>query len=163
MAKRMKKLVSALLVVCMLMSLMSTVVFAAEPQTEPTVFVPLVPGEEASASNSVTEDGVTTIRTVKVTVSELTTMINKIVGSNFTGPVSALKFDRNSSADQTAQRKIRDLYTDNGHFTDPSTITVTNAPAGYPFQYVGSGDYSGHYVSHIRVIYDRDEAGNPKK
>lgn len=59
-------------------------------------------------------------------------------------------------------RRSSRLYTDNGHFTDPSTITVTGAPEGFPFRYVGCGDYSGHYVSKLHIIYDRNEDGTPK-
>ena len=100
-------------------------------------------------------------RTVSVTVSEENTTVQENKSEAVSAPQSALKFDRSSTTDQTAQRKVRDLYTDNGHFTDPDSITVTGAPDGYPWQYVGTGDYSGHYVSHIRVIYDRDDDGNP--
>ncbi|MBE6615340.1 MAG: hypothetical protein E7631_08555 [Ruminococcaceae bacterium] len=138
----------------------------------PKVTVDLTPGKTtvekvATEFGLVEENGAydkysSAVREVKATTTEVA-VTNKVIASgDLEAPQSVLKFDRNNSADQTVQRKVRDLYTDNGHFTDPDSVTVTGAPEGYPFQYIGTGDYSGHYVSHIRVIYERDEAGNAK-
>ena len=160
MAKKMKKVLAMFLAVLMLSGtmLMATPAVAAEADSEYTIA--LIPGKTTSAKRKVNDENGSTTYTITAETSDIT-VDAKQTAADFVGPQSALKFDRNDSADQTAQRKVRDLYTDNGHFTDPDTITVTDAPEGYPFQYVGTGDYSGHYVSHMRVIYERDEAGNP--
>ena len=145
---------------------------------QPELNVELVPGtttDAAITSSTTTGDTPTgendknydytvtnnTERDVTATTSEVKVTVNKTDASEMTGLQSELKFDRDSSADQKAQQAIRDLYTDNSHFTDPDSITVSGAPEGYEFQYVGYGDYSGHYVSHIRVIYERNEDGSP--
>ena len=133
----------------------------------PEVTVNVVTGSESTTVSKieVSSDATKTVvgvRDVTVKMSEVKVTVGDIVYSNFKAPQSALKFDRSSTADQAAQKKIRDLYTDTGHFTDPSSVTVTDAPAGYPFKYIGTGDYSGHYVSHIRVIYDRNDDRTPK-
>jgi len=120
-----------------------------------------VPSDENDKNYNYTET-TEVDRTVTAETSKLNVTVNKTDASDMEGLQSELKFDRNDAEDQAEQRKIRDLYTDNGHFSDPSKITVENAPEGYEFQYVGSGDYSGHYVSHIRVIYERNEDGTPK-
>ena len=144
---------------------------------QPAVSVDLVPGQTSEGTASSTtvsgdlpsgeEDGIydyttTTVTDRKVTANttSVETVINK-TGGDVSGVQSALKFDRNNSEDQKQQKKDREIYTDNGHFDNPSKITVTGSPEQYPYQYVGSGDYSGHYVSHIRVIYERDDEGNP--
>ena len=112
--------------------------------------------EEGQITTTVTD------RTLTTETSEETVITDK-VSAEMEGLKSELKFDRNDEKDQKEQYKNKELYTDNGHFADPDSITVTDAPEAYPYKYVGFGDYSGHYVSHIRVIYERDEAGNPIK
>ena len=147
---------------------------------QPEVTVDVVPGE-TTEGKAVTDTTVTgdqpegeddanydyteteTIdRTVTVETSDVTTTVNKVT-TDLEGLQPELKFDRNDKKDQAAAKKETDLYTDNGHFDDPDTITVTDAPDDAPFKFVGNGDYSGHYVSHIRVIYAKDENGNPIK
>ena len=144
---------------------------------QPKVAVVLIPGKttEGKASNSVvigdkpngeedTDYDYTTIivtdRKVTANTTGVETVVNK-TGGTMSGVQSALKFDRNDTADQKQQKKDREIYADNGHFDDQSTITVSGAPDDYPYEYVGSGDYSGHYVSHIRIIYERDENDKP--
>ena len=133
----------------------------------PDTTVDLVPGKEISSteekvSSENAAKTVIAVRKVTVTMTEVE-VSSKITSSGVTSVIPELKFDRNDTADQKQQKVDRELYTDNDHFHDPSTIIVTGAPEGYPFKYVGSGDYSGHYVSHIRVYYERDAAGNPIK
>ena len=158
MAKTMKRLLCAVLTLAMCMSILCVPAMAAEPIALPEVTVDLIPGKD---SEKTVEDGVnggTMSRTVTATTSKIETTTKQTAGE-LTAVQSALKFDRNSTADQKAQKVARELYTDNGHFHDPSTFTVTGAPEGYPFKYVGHGDYSGHYVSHVRVVYKKDAAG----
>ena len=141
---------------------------------QPEVVVPITPGQPTQGTAGVDEsapvtnpDGsvtttTTTDRTVDVETSEeKVTFITQ--GSNLEALQSELKYDPNDEADQKAKKKETDLYTDNGHFTDPDSIAVTDAPDDASFKFIGTGDYSGHYVSHILVIYERDEAGNPIK
>lgn len=164
MAKTCKQILSAILALVMCMSVLSVDAFAAEKTNNllPEVTVQLIPGKEnTKTEENVIEDGKLD-REVKVTTSEIKTVTKQTVGE-LDAIQPALKFDRNDTTDQAAQKKARELYTDNGHFHDPDTITVTNAPEGYPFKYVGHGDYSGHYISHVKVIYARDEAGNAIK
>ena len=137
----------------------------------PAVTIDLTPGasnkKQVISENVTTEKGDTyskvsfAVRNVDSSMTEIA-ITSEVVATDLKAPQSALKFDRNSSADQKIQQKARDLYTDTGHFTDPDSVTVTGAPEGYPYKYIGTGDYSGHYVSHIRVVYDRDENGNAK-
>ena len=134
--------------------------FADEITSEVTVV--LIPGTESTASIAVSFDDGIAVRDIKAITSVVETVINSSYGE-LVALQSALKFDPNSKADQAAQKPIRELYTDPGHFSDPSQITVTGAPDGYGFKFVGDGDYSGHYVSHIRVIFERDEDGNALK
>ncbi len=145
----------------------------------PKVTVDLTPGKTtvekvATEFGLVEENGAydkysSAVREVKATTGKVEVTYDEQdeqdeqVEEPFTSVQSALKFDRNSTADQKAQKVARELYTDNGHFTDTSTVTVTGAPEGYPYKYVGNGDYSGHYMSHVKVIYERDEAGNALK
>ena len=110
-----------------------------------------------------TEALIKAYREVTATTSEVETVVRYNDAETVAGIQPALKFDRNSTADQSAKKKSTELYTDNGHFHDPATFTVTDAPEGYPWKYVGHGDYSGHYISHVKVIYDRDAGGNPIK
>ena len=165
MAKTMKRLLCAVLTLAMCMSMLCVPAMAAEEPIElPEVTVALTPGKvegEAVTETKDLDDG-TLSRTVTTNTSKIETTTEQTAGA-LTAVQSALKFDRNSTADQKAQKVARELYTDTGHFTDPSTVTVTGAPAGYPFKYVGNGDYSGHYISHVRVIYARDAAGNAIK
>ena len=141
---------------------------------QPEVVVPIVPGEPTQGTSGVVEsepvtnpDGsvtttTTTDRTVDVETSEEeVTFITQ--GSELDALQPELKFDRNDANDQATQKKETETYTDNGHFTDPDSITVTGAPDDASFKFVGNGDYSGHYVSHILVIYERDADGNPIK
>ena len=141
---------------------------------QPEVVVPIVPGEPTQGTGGVVEsepvtnpDGsvtttTTTDRTVDVETSEEeVTFITQ--GSELDALQSELKFDRNDANDQAKQKKETETYTDNGHFTDPDSVTVTGAPDDASFKFVGTGDYSGHYVSHILVIYERDADGNPIK
>ena len=165
MAKNLKRLCALVMALVMCGSTLSIGVSAAETPENPTpaVTVQLVPGkDETSSSAKVDLENVTVTRDVKATTSDIIVTTKQTPGE-LTAVQSALKFDRNSTADQKAQKVARELYTDNGHFHDPSTFTVTDAPEGYPFKYVGHGDYSGHYVSHIKVIYERDAAGNAIK
>ena len=144
---------------------------------QPDVTVDLIPGEKTEANTTTTTvtgdepegeddanyDYTVTVeadRTVAAETSEIEVTVNK-VESDLEALQSELKFDRNDKKDQAAAKKETDLYTDNGHFTDPESIIVTDAPDDAPFKFVGNGDYSGHYVSHIRVIYAKDENGNP--
>jgi len=162
--KNLKKLSVLLLALVLVMNLMGVTAFAEESQPSPTVTVSLVPGTNTDntgyAGESVGDGEI--VRKVTVSTSDVTTTYKQSV-SEFKAIQPELKFDRNSTADQAAQKKARELYTDNGHFHDPSTFTVTDAPEGYPFKYVGHGDYSGHYISHVRVVYAKDEAGNVMK
>ncbi|MBR5537111.1 MAG: VWA domain-containing protein [Clostridia bacterium] len=160
MAKTLKKAVAMLLALCMALSL-SVGIFAAETDVA-EVTIALTPGKTTINSNEITVDGGTLIRVVNATTGEIIVAINDSYGE-LTAPQSALKFDRNSSSNQKAQKVARELYTDDGHFTNPASVTVADAPEGYPFKYVGYGDYSGHYVSHVRVIYERDDDGNALK
>ena len=134
---------------------------------QPEVSVTLVPGQSnvgtATGDPVVKGDTTTTVtdRTVTADVSEENTTV-AITKSELDALQSELKFDRNDAKDQAAKKKETDLYTDNGHFVNPDSITVTDAPEDHPFQYIGHGDYSGHYISHIRIIYDRNEDGTPK-
>ena len=165
MAKNLKRLCALVMALVMCGSTLSIGVSAAETPENPTpaVTVQLVPGkDETSSSAKVDLENVTVTRDVKATTSDIIVTTKQTPGE-LTAVQSALKFDRNNTADQKAQKVARELYTDNGHFHDPSTFTVTDAPEGYPFKYVGHGDYSGHYVSHIKVIYERDAAGNAIK
>ena len=158
-----RKIFAGLLAFVMLLGMVNVPVFATETDAEtPVVTVDLIPGETTDGSATIYLADGTVIRKVYATTSEIETVINDSYGE-MTAPQPALKFDRNDTTDQAAQKVARELYTDNGHFADPSTITVTDAPAGYPFKYVGFGDYSGHYISHVRVVYKRDEAGKAIK
>ena len=161
MAKTFKRVLSGVLALIMCMSMLSVGAFAAETtyNSFPDVTVKLTPGKDSDAAESSVNDEGTLSREVKATTGEIETVTKQTAGE-VTSVQSALKFDRNSTADQKAQKVARELYTDTGHFTDPSTVTVTGAPEGYPFKYVGNGDYSGHYISHVRVVYERDADGN---
>ena len=159
MKKTLKKLAAGLLTFSLVPSMVTIPAFATENANAPQITINLTPGAETSVSTvEETEQG-TYSREVTATTSTIEIKKEQTTGE-WKAPQSALKFDRNSTTDQTAQRKVRDLYTDNGHFTDPASVAVTDAPEGYPMKYIGSGDYSGHYVSHIRVVYERDEDGN---
>ena len=163
MAKTFKRVLSAFLALVMCASALSVGAFAAEPTNPfPEVTVQLIPGEETSLTETKDIEGGELSREVAVVASEIETVTKQTAGE-LTAVQSALKFDRGSTTDQAAKKKSTELYTDTGHFTDPSTVTVTGAPEGYPFKFVGNGDYSGHYISHVRVIYARDEAGNAIK
>ena len=161
MANTPKRFLAGLLSFVMLLGMVNVPVFAAETEV-PVVTIDLIPGETTDGSATTDVTGGELTREVTATTSEIETTTKQTPGK-MTAVQSALKFDRTSTADQKAQKVARELYTDTGHFADPSTITVTGAPAGYPFKYVGFGDYSGHYVSHVRVIYARDAAGNALK
>ncbi|MBE6892264.1 MAG: VWA domain-containing protein [Ruminococcaceae bacterium] len=146
------------------------ITIALNPNEENTVTnsetINVVIGEMPVAGETVydyTDVVVDASREVTTSVTEVETTINHNALENITGIQPALKFDRNDTADQTAKKKALELYTDNGHFHDPASFTVTDAPEGYPWKYVGHGDYSGHYVSHVKVIYERDELGNALK
>ena len=164
MAKKMKKLLALVLAVTTCFSMV--VVPAHAASTEVTEYtVNLVPGTTTTNDQVVSDSTGKTTYTITATTDEVEVTTKQTIGE-FVTPKSALKFDRNSSADQKAQQKIRDLYTDNGHFADPEAVVVPEGgPEGYPFYYgadansidYNNGDYSGHYVSHIRVIYERDE------
>ena len=163
--KIMKKTIALILVLTMCFSTMAMAVQAEETAAaaaDPVISVELTPGGESTGQGSVPGEQKTTIYNVTATTSAVEVTTKQTPGE-LTAVQSALKFDRNSTADQKAQKVARELYTDNGHFHDPSTFTVTDAPEGYPFKYVGHGDYSGHYVSHVRVVYKRDAAGNALK
>ncbi len=162
MKKAFVKLTSVLLALALCLSIGATAVFAAEETETPKITVEMIPGKTTSALEDISGTGFDGFRLVTVETSPLTTLVNHVSSSGFNGPKPYLKFDRNDTADQKKQQVIHELYTDNGHFHDPSTITVTDAPEGYPFQFVGYGDYSGHYVSKVRVIYERNEDGTPK-
>ena len=140
MKKVFTKALSLLLVAIMLTSTMLVGVSAEEAKAAPVVTVDLTPGVDETSSDA-TANGIK--REVTATTSEVETTTKQTVGE-LNAVQSALKFDRNSTADQKTQKVARELYTDNGHFHDPSTFTVTDAPEGYPFKYVGHGDYSGH-------------------
>lgn len=43
------------------------------------------------------------------------------------------------------------------------SITVSGAPEGYPYQYIGRADYSSMYTNVIYVEYDRDDNGRALK
>ena len=163
MMKNLKKFSVLLLALILVMNLMGISAFAEESQPSPTVTIDLTPGESTEQVGYVSETvgSGEIVRKITAVTSDVET-VTKQTMSEFKAPQSALKFDRNSTADQKAQKKATETYTDNGHFTDPSTVIVEGAPEGYPWKYVGNGDYSGHYMSHIRVIFDRDENGNPK-
>ena len=151
-----------------------------EEETYPEVEVDLIPGETTTAegitgvteidnlngkgnANNTDTTTVTEIeRTVTAETSDVETKVNELA-DDMEGLQPELKFDRDSKEDQAAKKKETELYTDNGHFNNPDDFTVTDSPEGYPFKYVGSADYSGHYVSKICVVYERDEAGNPIK
>ena len=161
MAKRLKKMLALILAAATCFSMVTVGVQAKEPAEDPLYSVELVPGKETSAKREVKDETGTYTYRITAETSDVETTTQQ-TASELVSPQSVLKFDRNSSADQTAQRKVRDLYTDNGHFSDPDSFTVTGAPEGYPFQYVGTGDYSGHYISYVRVVYDRDSEDNAK-
>ena len=161
MAKRLKKMLALILAAATCFSTVTVGVQAKESADEPLYSVELIPGEETTAKRVVKDETGTYTYRIVADTSEVEVETKQTV-SDFKGIKPALKFDRNSTADQKEQKVARELYTDNGHFHDPSTFTVTDAPAGYPWKYVGHGDYSGHYVSHVRVIYDRDADGDPK-
>ena len=164
MAKTFKRALSVFLALIMCVSTLSVGVSAAETPENPTpaVTVQLVPGAEKTGSAYVELDNGKVTRDVKATTSDIIVTTKQTPGE-LTAVQPALKFDRNNTADQSAKKKSMELYTDNGHFHDPATFTVTDAPEGYPFKYVGHGDYSGHYISHVRVVYKRDAAGNALK
>jgi len=141
---------------------------------QPKVEVDLIPGKTTTGTATNTEyegsinhgNGQTTTTTIDRTVNATTTDETVVVTKTTTSLDALqpeLKFDRNDKADQAAQKKVTELYTDNGHFHNPSDFTVTDAPEDYPFQYVGTADYSGHYASKVYVVYERDEAGNALK
>ena len=133
MAKTFKRVLSGVLALIMCMSMLSVGAFAAETtyNSFPDVTVKLTPGKESDAAESSVNDDGTLSREVKATTGEIETVTKQTAG-DLTSIQPALKFDRNSTADQAAQKKIRELYTDNGHFHDPSTFTVSDAPEGYP-------------------------------
>lgn len=164
MAKTFKKLAVWLLTISMLLGMVGIPAFAEEAPASkyPKVTVKLTPDETTKESATIDVNSGKLTREVNAITSGIETDVKDSYGE-LTAPQSALKFDRNSSTDQKAQKIARELYTDTGHFADPKTITVTGAPEGYPFKYVGFGDYSGHYVSHVRVIFERDEEGNAIK
>ena len=58
-------------------------------------------------------------------------------------------------ADREGKGNKKDLYNDDGHFEDPDTIVVENAPEGYEYMYSGTGDYSHRYVGVIKVYYEK--------
>ena len=140
---------------------------------QPEVVAPITPGKPTQGVAGETTETVTnpdgsvtttttTDRTIDVETSEeKVTFITQ--GTDLDALQSELKFDPNNEQDQKDKKKETDLYTDTGHFTDPDSITVTGAPDDASFKFIGTGDYSGHYVSHILVIYERDEDGNPIK
>ena len=161
MAKNLKKLTVWVLMISMLLSMVVPVA-ALETAYAPEVTVQLTPGKDTDAQESKELEQGTYVRKVTATASDVATEV-KVNEGEITGIQPALKFDRNSTADQKTQKAARDLYTDNSHFTDPASIKVAGAPEGYPFQYVGSGDYSGHYISVVRVVYKRDADGNAIK
>ena len=162
MKKVFTKLTCVLLALTLCLSIGATAVFAADETESTGITVDLIPGKNTSAMEYINSTDFDGFRLVTVSASEIATVINRVSASGFNGPKPYLKFDRNDTADQKKQQVIHELYTDNGHFTDPSTITVTGAPEGFPFQYVGYGDYSGHYVSKLHIVYDRNEDGTPK-
>ena len=153
MAKNLKKMISAILALVMCLCAMLPA-FASESEI-PEVTINLTPGE--NTTGSATNGNL--VREVSATTSAIETIINDSYGE-LTAPQSVLKFNRNSTTNQKAQKAATELYTDNGHFTDPEAFTVTDAPKGYPFKFIGTGDYSGHYISVVRVVYERDEDGN---
>ena len=161
-AKKFKRCLASVMAACMVAGFVNLPAYAAERKLEPSVTVMLMPGETTSAKEQLSNDKQTVIKTVTAQTSAIATNVNNMFASGFNGNKPYLKFDRNNTANQKENKKIYELYTDNGHFHDTSAITVTGAPAGYPFQFVGYGDYSGHYVSKVRVIYDRNEDGTPK-
>ncbi|MBQ5671127.1 MAG: Cys-Gln thioester bond-forming surface protein, partial [Oscillospiraceae bacterium] len=165
MARKARKVVAWMLVLVMLTGMMGITSFAADANDNPfpEVTVTLTPEKETTTTaDKNLEDGSKLTRVVTANTSAVEVATKQTAGE-LEAIQPALKFDRNSTADQKAQMVARELYTDNGHFHDPSTFTVTDAPEGYPFKYVGHGDYSGHYVSHVKVVYARDEAGNAIK
>jgi len=178
----MKKALSFILIFSMFIGMFSaSTVLKASAESDggsifgeniPEVTVELIPGSCATGkvetdytlverADSYNRYSATT-RVVNATVSAVE-VESSVISSSVNSVRPALKFDRNSAADQKQQKIDREIYADNGHFHDPNTFTITGAPEGYPFQLVGDGDYSGHYVSHIRVIYEKDEAGNALK
>ena len=162
--KRMKKVLAFVLATSLVFGTMGTASFATEEGSTalPECTVSLIPGESTDAENSMAAgDGIIN-RILKAETTEINTIVNK-QKTSLEGPQSALKFDRSSSADQKEQSLSRELYADNAHFDDPDSITVENAPEGYPFQFVGYGDYSAHGISKVQVIYERDETGNAIK
>ena len=130
MAKKSKKTLALLLSMLMLTNTMGITASAATPTDTPEVTIRLTPGETTTDEITITDKKGTLTREVTATTGEIIVDTEDSYGE-MKAPQSALKFDRNSSSDQTAQRKVRDLYTDNGHFTDPASITVTDAPEGY--------------------------------
>ena len=162
MAKTFKRGLASLMATCMVAGFVNLPAYAAERKLEPNVTVMLMPGETTSAKEQLSNEKQTVIKTVTAQTTAIATNVNNMFASGFIGTKPYLKFDRNDTANQKENKKIHELYTDNGHFHDTSAITVTGAPAGYPFQFVGYGDYSGHYVSKVRVIYERNEDGTPK-
>ncbi len=162
MAKTFKRCLASVMATCMVAGFVNLPTYAAERKLEPNVTVMLMPGETTSAKEQLSNEKQTVIKTVTAQTTAITTNVNNMSASGFSGTKPYLKFDRNDTANQKENKKIHELYTDNGHFHDTSAITVTDAPVGYPFQFVGYGDYSGHYVSKVRVIYERNEDGTPK-
>lgn len=130
---------------------------------QPNVTVPLVPSEETSSSSTTTittgdlPSGTndpsydytittTTDRTVTADTSEVEITITEN-SSELTG----------ISPVQDANKQ--ELYL--GNFDDPNSVSVSGeAPDGFDYQFVGSGDYSKQYVSRIFVTYAKDDTGN---
>ena len=163
MAKNLKRLIVCMMVLSIMISMVVLPVAAEETTPAGQAVVSLIPGgDPTTAKAEIPLEAGTLVREVTATTGEIVTESTQTIGE-LKAPQSALKFDRNSTADQKAQKVARELYTDTGHFTDPSSVTVAGAPEGYPFKYIGYGDYSGHYVSHIRVIFERDANGNAIK
>ena len=163
MAKKFKKLLALTLAVATCLSMVAVPAQAEGSAYTPEYTVKLVPGKTTTAKDVVSDSTGKTTYEIKAVTSEVDVTTKQTIGE-FKSPQPALKFDRNSTADQKVQQVLRDLYTDNGHFSDPAAVVVPEGgPEGYPFHYSeADGDYSGHYVSHIRVIYDREENGEPK-
>ena len=111
MAKTMKKLAVWLLTISMLLGMVGIPAFAAEEPAAkyPEVTVKLIPGETTNESADLEVDGGKLTRKVGATTSEVVATSDQTPAGVLTAPQSALKFDRNSTTDQSGSDTHRSV------------------------------------------------------
>ena len=114
MAKNLKRLIVCMMVISIMISMVVLPVAAEETTPAGQAVVSLIPGgDPTTAKAEIPLEAGTLVREVTATTGEIVTESTQTVGE-LKAPQSALKFDRNSTADQKAQKVARELYTDTG-------------------------------------------------